>query len=106
MDSGGLLVLAVLFARFDDGVAFGGFVTANDFSDTVGDDTTRFGIFHRIDMPRNGGVYFGLFKRAVAVLHSAVHEFQIATVTKRLRADDAAVYQGQSFGIPTEIFAL
>ena len=54
----------------------------------------------------NLGFHLRFFKAEVGVHHFAVDEFQVFAVAERLGADDLAVFQRQTIGVPGQILSL
>ena len=63
------------------------------------------GIFDADDRGSKCCLDVGLFKAEVGILHAAVYQLQPAAVAQRLCADYNTVFEGQVFGVPSQIFA-
>ena len=76
-----------------------------DFTDGVHGDATRKGIFDAIHVARDYGLYLGIFKGEVAILHRAVFKHESLTVAKGLCTDNTAIDKANVLRVPAEVFS-
>lgn len=94
-----------LTARFsDDDLAFCFVDIHNDLADLGHIDMSGQGIFNADDWSSESCLYLGALKAQIGFDHFAVYELQIFAVAKGLGAADSAVFKGDIFAVPRQVF--